>query len=64
MKLYETSFVGLATKLSQVTVNFIVNLDFTYESRDTLKSLTLFITVKVITKLNPGHRKNIEIELI
>jgi len=28
---------------------------FTYESRDALKSFTLFITVKTITKLNLGH---------
>ena len=33
--IYETSFVRLAKKLSQVTVNFIVNLYLTYESRDT-----------------------------
>ena len=30
--------------------------------RDTLKSLTLFITVKVIAKLNLGHLTKFEIE--
>ena len=29
---------------------------FTWKSRDTLKSFTLFITVKTIPKLNPEHR--------
>ena len=37
-----------------------MSLYFTYESRDTLKSFTLFITVKVITKLNLGHRNKFE----
>ena len=32
-----------------------MNLYFTYESRDILKSLTLFITVKAIVKLNLGN---------
>ena len=39
-----------------------MNLYFTYESRDTLKSLTLFITVKAVAKLNLGHRNKFEIE--
>ena len=40
-----------------------MNLYFTYESRDTLKSFTLFITVKTIMKrLNPEHSDNFEIE--
>ena len=39
-----------------------MNFYFTYESRDTLKSFTSFITVKVITKLNLGHRNKFEIE--
>ena len=39
-----------------------MNLYFTYESRDTLKSLTLFINVKAIAKLNLGHRNKFEIE--
>ena len=39
-----------------------MNLYFTYESRDTLKSFTLFITVKAISKLNLGHRDKFEIE--
>ena len=30
-------------------------LCFTYESRDTLKSLILSITVKTIAKINPEH---------
>ena len=33
-----------------------MNFYFTYESRVTLKSSTLFITVKTIAKLNPEHR--------
>ena len=39
-----------------------MNLYFTYESRDTLKAFTLFITVEAITKLNLGHRNEFEIE--
>ena len=39
-----------------------MNLYFTYESRNTLKSLTLFIIVKTIAKLNLGHRNKLEIE--
>ena len=39
-----------------------MNLYFTYESWDTLKSLTLFITVKAIAKLNLGHRNKFEIK--
>ena len=38
-----------------------MNLYFTYESRDTLKSF-MFITVKAISKLNLGHRNKFEIE--
>ena len=37
-----------------------MNLYFTYECR-ALKSFALFITVKVITKLNLGHRSKFEI---
>ena len=40
-----------------------MDLYFTYESRDTLKSFTLFITVKTITKLNLGHSNKFEIEI-
>ena len=39
-----------------------MNLYFTYESRNTPKSFTLFITVKAIAKLNLGHRNKFEIE--
>ena len=39
-----------------------MSLYFTYESWDTLKSLTLFITVKAIAKLTLGHRNKFEIE--
>ena len=39
-----------------------MNLYFIYESRDTVKSLSLFITVKAITKLSLGHRNKFEIE--
>jgi len=37
-----------------------MNLYFTYESRDTLKSFTLFITVKTIAKRNPEHSDKFE----
>ena len=39
-----------------------MNLYFTYESRDTLESFTLFVTVKAIAKMNLGHRNKFEIE--
>ena len=39
-----------------------MNLHFTYDSLDTLKFFTLFITVKAITKLSLGHRDKFEIE--
>ena len=39
-----------------------MNLYFTYKSQDTLKSFTLFITVKAITKQSLGHRNKFEIE--
>ena len=39
-----------------------MNLYFTYESRNTLKSFTLFIAVKAIAKLSLGHRNKFEIE--
>ena len=39
-----------------------MNLYFTYESRNALKSFTLFITVKSIAKLNLGHCNKFEIE--
>ena len=39
-----------------------MNLYFMYESWDTLRSFTLFVTVKAITKLNLGHRNKFEIE--
>ena len=38
-----------------------LNLYFAYESRDTLKSFTLFITAQAITKLNLGNRDKLEI---
>ena len=40
-----------------------MNLRFSYGSHDTLKSFTLFITVKTITKLNLGHSDKFEIEI-
>jgi len=40
-----------------------MNLYFTYESRDTLKSFTLFITVKTIAKLNPEQSDKFEIKV-
>ena len=37
-----------------------MNLYFTYESRDSLKSFTFFIAVKTIAKLNPEHSGKFE----
>ena len=39
-----------------------MNLYLTYESRNTLKSFILFITVKAIATLNLGHRSKFEIQ--
>ena len=39
-----------------------MNLYFTYEPRGTLKSITLFIFVKAVTKLNLGHIDKSEIK--
>ena len=39
-----------------------MNIYFTYQSRDTLNSFCLFITVKAIKKLNLGHSNKFEIE--
>ena len=39
-----------------------MNLYFTYEPRDTLRSFTLFITDKHVAKLNLGHRNKFEME--
>ena len=40
-----------------------MNLYFTYESRDTLKSFSLFLAVKTITKLNMEDSVKFEIEI-
>ena len=40
-----------------------MNLYFTYESRDTLKYLRLFITVKITSKLNVEHSVNFGLKL-
>ena len=40
-----------------------MNLYFTYESRDTLKLFTLFITVKTTAKLNLAHSDKFEAEI-
>ena len=37
-----------------------MNLYFTYEFLDTLRSVNLFITVKAVAKLNLGHRNNLK----
>ena len=39
-----------------------MNFYFTYESRDTLKTFTLFVNFKAITILNLGRRNKSEIE--
>ena len=41
-----------------------MNLYFAYESRDTLKSFTVFITVKTISKLNANHSDKYEIKIL
>ena len=41
-----------------------MNLYFTHESRDTVKSFTLFITAKTIAKLNPEHSVKFEIKIL
>ena len=43
-------------------VGLKLNLYFTYEFRDTLRSFTLFITVKAVAKLNLRHHNRFEIE--
>ena len=53
-----TSYYGDA----EDNVDWKLNLYFTFQSQDTLKSFALFITVKVITKLNLGHSDKFEIE--
>ena len=40
-----------------------MTLYFTHESRDSLKSFPLFITVKTFTKLNLGHGDEVEIKM-
>ena len=44
-------------------VGWKTNLYFTYESRDTLTSFSLFLTVKTILKLNMEHSVKLEIEI-
>ena len=41
-----------------------MTLYFTHESRDTVKSFTLFITAKTIAKLNPEHSDKFEIKIL
>ena len=40
-----------------------INLCFTYESRNTLKSFSLFLTVKNFFELNMEHSVKLEIEI-
>ena len=40
-----------------------MNLYFTCDSRDTVKSFGLFLTVKTISKLNMEHSVKLEIEI-
>ena len=40
-----------------------INLCFTYESRNTLKSFSLFLTVKNLLELNMEHSVKLEIEI-
>ena len=41
-----------------------MNFYFAYESRDTLKSFTVFITVKTISKLNAKRSDKYEITIL
>ena len=41
-----------------------MNLYFTHESRDTVRSFTLFITAKTIAELNPEHSDKFEIKIL
>ena len=41
-----------------------MKLCFTYESRDTLKSFSLFLAVKTISKLSTEHSVELEIKKI
>ena len=38
-----------------------MNTYFTYESRDTVKSFSLFLTIKTVSKLNMEHNVKLEI---
>ena len=40
-----------------------MNLYFTYEPRNTVKSLTLFITVETIAEINPEHSDKFDIKI-
>ena len=51
------------TRATPRTLSIKNEFIFTYESRGTLKSFTLFITVKTITKPNLEHSDNLEIEI-
>ena len=53
-----TSIIGILRNHeddAEDNVHQEMNLNFTYESRDTQKSFNLFITVRAITELNLGH---------
>ena len=41
-----------------------MNVYFTYESCDTLKSFTLFITIETISKLNAKHSDKYEMKIL
>ena len=53
--------VTVAKRTTPKTTIKNINLYFTYESRGTLTSFTLFITVKTIKKLNLEHSDEFEI---
>jgi len=44
-------------------IDYNMNLYFTYESRDTLMSFTLFVAVKAIAKLNWENNDKFEINI-
>ena len=49
---------------AKVNVDEKLNLYFTHELRDTMKSFTLFITAKTIAELNPEHSDKFKIKIL
>ena len=66
-ELRDKAFQKLAEKHGKATTWTMsvkkINLQFTYESRNTLKSLSLFLTAKTISKLNMQQNVKLDIEI-